>query len=130
MIKLLTLVLGTIIMVGCKATSIVPGMSSMPDGAITAVSDSSACSPMLGWIGGLCLIAGMVLLVITRGIMGWRPLIGGIVFIAINWALALYGGWFFLPVALCTGAISIAWTGKIVWKIVNDDEIKIKEMKL
>ena len=130
MIKLLTLVLGTIIMVGCKATSIVPGMSSMPDGAITAVSDSSACSPMLGWIGGLCLIAGMVLLVITRGIMGWRPLIGGIVFIAINWALALYGGWFFLPVALCTGAISIAWTGKIVWKIVNDDEINIKEIKL
>jgi hypothetical protein len=129
MIKLLTLALAACTLVGCKATSYIPNVS-VPDGAMTAVSESSACSPMLGWIGGLCLIAGMILLVITRGSMGWRPLIGGVIFIAINWALALYGGWFFLPVAICTGAISLAWTGKIVWKIVNDDEIKIKEMKL
>ena len=129
MTKLLTIALATCILLGCKATSYIPNMS-VPDGAMTAVSESSSCSPMLGWIGGLCLIACMVLLVITRGSMGWRPLIGGVIFIAINWALALYGGWFFLPVALCTGAISLAWTGKIVWKIVNDDEIKIKELKL
>ena len=129
MTKLLTFALAACILAGCKATSFVPQMS-IPDGAVTAVSESSTCSPMLGWIGGLCLLAGMAMLVITRGSMGWRPLIGGIVFITINWALALYGGWFFLPVAICTGAISLAWTGKIVWKIVNDDEIKFKEMKL
>ena len=129
MIKLFTLAL-MLVLVGCSSTSIIPGMSSMPDGAVNAVSGSNACSPMLGWIGGICLLAGMAMLVITRGTMGWRPLIGGVVFITINWALALYGGWFFLPVAICTGAISLAWTGKIVWKIVNDDEIKIKEMKL
>ena len=129
MIKLFTLAL-MLVLVGCSATSIIPGKPSMPDGAVTAVSGSNACSPMLGWIGGLCLLAGMAMLVITRGTMGWRPLIGGIVFITINWALALYGGWCFLPVANCTGAISLAWTGKIVWKIVNDKDIKLKELKL
>jgi len=129
MIKLLTFALATCTLVGCKATSFMSGLQA-PEGATTALSESSACSPMLGWIGGLCLLAGMAMLVITRGTMGWRPLIGGVVFITINWALALYGGWFFLPVALCTGAISLAWTGKIVWKIVNDDDIKLKEMKL
>ena len=129
MIKLFTLAM-MLLLVGCSSTSFMSGMSSMPDGAVNAVSGSNACSPMLGWIGGLCLLAGMAMLVITRGTMGWRPLIGGIVFITINWALALYGGWFFLPVAICTGAISLAWTGKIVWKIVNDKDIKLKELKL
>jgi len=42
----------------------------------------------------------------------------------------MYGHWFFLPVAIATGAISLAWSGKIVWKIVNDDKLKLKELKL
>jgi hypothetical protein len=85
---------------------------------------------MLGWLGGVCILGGMVLLVITRGTMGWRPVIGGIIFIGINYALYAYGNWFFIPVAIATGAISLAWSGKIVWKIVNDNDIKFKELKL
>ena len=71
MIKLFTLAL-MLVLVGCSSTSIIPGMSSMPDGAVTAVSGSNACSPMLGWIGGLCLLAGMAMLVITSGIVTTR----------------------------------------------------------
>ena len=62
--------------------------------------------------------------------MGWRPVIGGLIFIGINYALYMYGNWFFLPVAIATGAISLAWSGKIVWKIVNDNDLKLKELKL
>jgi hypothetical protein len=83
---------------------------------------------MLGWLGGVCALGGMALLVLTGGRLGWRPLIGGIIFIVINYALAVYASWFFLPVVIATGAISLAWAGKIVWKIVNDDTIKIKEI--
>jgi len=70
----------------------------------------------------------MAMLMLTGGRLGWRPLIGGIIFVVINYALAMYASWIFLPVVIATGAISLAWAGKIVWKIVNDDDIKIKEM--
>ncbi len=128
MIKKLALAL-TLLLAGCSTTSwfskdVVP--TDMP----AAISSSSACSPMLGWLGGICILGGMVLLVITRGSMGWRPVIGGLIFIGINYALYMYGHWFFLPVAIATGAISLAWSGKIVWKIVNDDKLKLKELKL
>ena len=128
MIRKLALAL-TSLPAGCSTTSwfskdVVP--TDMP----AAISSSSACSPMLGWLGGICILGGMVLLVITRGSMGWRPVIGGLIFIGINYALYMYGHWFFLPVAIATGAISLAWSGKIVWKIVNDDKLKLKELKL
>tara|TARA_R110000824_G_scaffold319823_2_gene506807 strand:+ start:204 stop:560 length:357 start_codon:yes stop_codon:yes gene_type:complete len=88
----------------------------------------ASCSPMLSWLGGICTLCGMALLMLSGGKMGWKPLIGGILFIVINYALALYANWIFLPVVIATGAISLAWAGKIVWKIVNDDDIKIKEI--
>jgi len=78
------------------------------------------CSPMLGWLGGICTLSGMALLVLTGGRMGWYPLIGGILFVVLNYALAMYASWFFLPVVIATGAISLAWAGKIVMKILKE----------
>jgi hypothetical protein len=120
------------ILIGCSTPS---WYSSATGGIPTQMPASlsgsaAACSPMLGWIGGVCILGGMVLLVVTRGTMGWRPIIGGVAFIGINYALYMYGNWFFLPVAIATGAISLAWSGKIVWKIVNDDNLKFKELSL
>jgi len=130
MIKQFTLAM-TLFFAGCSTTSwFDTAKNSVPTQMPAAVSSSSACSPMLGWIGGVCILGGMVLLVISRGSMGWRPVIGGVIFIGINYALYMYGNWFFLPVAIATGAISLAWSGKIVWKIVNDDNLKLKELKL
>ena len=107
---------------------------SMPTGITESMSQSIAeeasnpCSPMLGWLGGICCLGGIVLLVISRGAMGWRPLIGGVGFILVNYALALYAHWFFIPVAIGTGVISLAWAIKIVLRILKDE--KIKEIKL
>jgi len=128
MIRKLALAL-TLLLAGCSTTSWF-SKDAVPTDMPAAISSSSACSPMLGWLGGICILGGMVLLVITRGSMGWRPVIGGLIFIGINYALYMYGHWFFLPVAIATGAISLAWSGKIVWKIVNDDKLKLKELKL
>lgn len=98
----------------------------IPDEAM--VAPVASCSPMLSWLGGICTLCGMAMLMLTGGKLGWRPLIGGILFVVINYALAMYANWIFLPVVIATGAISLAWGGKIVWKIVNDDDIKIKEI--
>ncbi len=94
------------------------------------MSGEASCSPILGWLGGVCCLGGIALLMLTGGRMGWRPLIGGIGFVVLNYALALYASWFFIPVVIATAAISLAWAGKIVYKIVNDDNIKFKETKL
>lgn len=115
---------------GCSTwQKIFPPSSSTMDKAMQAMdSPVSTCSPMLGWLGGICTLSGMALLVLTGGRMGWRPLIGGVLFMVLNYALAIYASWFFLPVAIATGAISLAWAGKIIFRIVNDDAIKIKEI--
>ena len=71
---------------------------------------------VLSAIGGLCLLAGMALLVISRGKMGWIPVVGGIIMITVNYLIALYADWLFIPVLIGTGAISLAWG----WRIVNN----------
>jgi len=119
--KLLILLLLSGIMFGCKTIGKFLSPPSVFEEGIEVleVSPIGACAPILGWLGGVCALGGMVLLVISRGTLGWRPLIGGVVFILINYALAIYAHWFFLPVAIATGAISLAWAGKIIWNIVK-----------
>ena len=122
---------------GCASWFAPPVQTSNPltlaaNNATTAATASldASCSPMLGWLGGVCALGGMALLVLTGGRIGWRPIIGGVIFIVINYALAMYASWIFLPVVIATAAISLAWAGKIVYRIINDDKIKIKEIKL
>ncbi len=64
---------------------------------------------ILSGIGGLCLLSGFVLLTISRGIMGWRPIIGGVALIILNYIISVYASWIFLPIIGATGAISLAW---------------------
>tara|TARA_Y100001973_G_scaffold40432_1_gene60470 strand:- start:1597 stop:2025 length:429 start_codon:yes stop_codon:yes gene_type:complete len=137
--KIRMMLWGQVILLAVMLLFFVVGCSTFPKiptgGSITnslqesVVADSSnPCNPMLGLLGGFCLLGGMIMLVISRGTMGWRPLVGGVVFILINYALALYAHWFFIPVAIATGAISLAWAVKIVMKILKNE--KIKEIKL
>ena len=135
LIKLKQLTQATILLIvlvvfnGCSSIQKIFSPSSSMDTVIqTMDSPVSTCSPMLGWLGGVCALGGMALLVLTGGRIGWRPVIGGIIFIIINYALAMYASWFFLPVVIATGAISLAWAGKIVYRIVNDNDIKLKEI--
>ena len=130
--KLLTYLCFSGIILGCSTGtdwfSSPQQLGGVPDEVIS--SPVASCSPMLSWLGGICTLCGMALLVLTGGKLGWRPLLGGLIFVVINYALAIYASWIFLPVVIATGAISMTWAGKIVWKIVNDGDIKIKEMKL
>lgn len=121
--KRLSLIL-SILIAGCSSINRVFTSPSTTDkvlGAIESpVASGATCSPMLGWLGGICTLGGMALLVITGGKIGWRPLIGGILFVVLNYALALYASWFFLPVVIATGMISLAWAWKIVLEIYKE----------
>ena len=90
----------------------------------------TGCDPTLSLIGAACCVAGIALLVITKGMMGWRPVFGGVAFVVINYAMCKYAAYFFIPAAIVTGAISLAWGWKVVSRIINDDSIKLGEMKL
>lgn len=56
--------------------------------------------------------------------MGWRPIIGGVILVVLNYAIAEFATWIFLPVLLGTGAISLAWA----WKTIRDI-LKIRKEK-
>ena len=86
---------------------------------------------ILSAIGGLCLLAGMALLVISRGTMGWRPVIGGVIMITVNYLIALYADWLFIPVLVVTGAISLAWGWRTVTSLIKGkkDGIFIRRTK-
>ena len=116
-----------ILLAGCNT---IPKAPSGTDQILSAAiqQETNSCSPMFGLLGGLCCLGGMILLVISRGTLGWRPLVGGVIFILINYALALYAHWFFLPVAISTGVIGLAWTFRIVLKILKNKELK--ELKI
>ena len=79
---------------------------------------------VLSVTGGLCLIAGMVLLVVTSGKKGWYPVIGGIILVILNYLVAKYDAYLFYPVLVFTGMISAAWTYKIVKQILLEKKSK------
>jgi len=74
---------------------------------------------ILSGIGGICLLGGMVLLTISRGTLGYRPIIGGLLLIVLNYVISIYASWIFLPIIGATGAISLAWGWKCVVDIMN-----------
>ena len=71
-------------------------------------------------IGRLCLLAGMVLLVVTRGTKGWYPVIGGLILVVLNYMVAKYDDLIFYPLVAATGVISAAWTYKTVRQILQE----------
>jgi len=126
--------LSSLLLVGCSPF-IKPSMSTVVPQNVSATAATTLEQiqgfnnlSILSVIGGFCLLAGMVLLVLTRGSMGWRGVIGGVSMIIVNYLIALYAAWIFIPVVVITGAISLAWGWRIIVRIINDDDIKIKEI--
>ena len=117
MIKLATSILAFLAISGCRSIKVIPTGS---DNAVSAIKDISSSEPLsvLSVVGGLCLLAGMVLLVITRGARGWYPVIGGLILTVLNYVVAKYDDYLFYPLVVFTGCISAAWTYKIVKQII------------
>ena len=110
-------------MYGCGTVKCIMGWNAptKTDKAIEAVSDVGETLTVLSGVGGLCLLAGMVLLCLSRGTMGWRPIIGGVSLIVLNYMIAAYADWIFIPVIIVTGCISAAWGFRVFVSIINKE---------
>jgi hypothetical protein len=134
-LNLLGVLLSSLFIMGCS-TFTKPSITDVVQQNVSATAANVTFEKIQGFnnlsilsvIGGFCLLAGMILLVLTRGSMGWRGVIGGVSMIVVNYLIALYATWIFIPVVVITGAISLAWGWRIIVKIINDDDIKVKEM--
>ena len=86
------------------------------------VTEAASGGPLaiLSVAGGLCLLAGMVLLVITKGVKGWYPSIGGVILVLLGYMVAKYDNLIFYPLVILTGMISAAWTYRAVTQILTE----------
>ena len=95
-----------------KTSDVVPGVGSLRP-------DSESLS-VLSLTGGLCLVAGMALLVITSGKKGGFPSVGGIILVVLNFLVSRYSDLIFYPLVACTGLISAAWTYKTIRTLLKE----------
>ena len=124
---------GLMFLGGCSTVNKPNLHSYIPKDTTTSIEQVHGLENLsvLSAIGGLCLLAGMALLVISRGTMGWRPVIGGVIMITVNYLIALYADWLFIPVLIVTGAISLAWGWRTVTSLIKGkkDGIFIRRTK-
>lgn len=105
-----------LVMVSCTTT---PSFKySNTEGVIQAVNSQSQPLAVLSWTAGLCLLAGVGLLVITSGKKGKWALIAGGGMILLNYAVAKYDAYLFYPLVGLTFLISAAYTYRIMKQIL------------
>jgi hypothetical protein len=93
-----------------------PSLSSLPDTASSAQGFE-----MLPWLGGVAILGGLALLVISGGRKGWYPLLIGIGLILLNWIVLTYAHALFIPVVVATGSLTLAVGYKVVAAILNKE---------
>ena len=107
---------------GCampQATSPFSGSLSLPTTPI--VGGSSSGFEMLPWLGGVAVLAGLALIVISGARKGWYPLFIGVGLIVLNWVVLTYAHALFIPVVVATGSLTLAVGYKVVTAILNKD---------
>ena len=100
---------------GCAA----PQSFSNPLTSSLPVAPSSASGfEMLPWLGGVAVLAGLSLIVISGARKGWYPLFIGVGLIILNWVVLTYAHALFIPVVVATGALTLALGYKAVSSIL------------
>jgi hypothetical protein len=74
---------------------------------------------ILPWLGGVAVLAGIALIVISAGRKGWYPLCIGVGLIILNWLVLTYAHALFIPVVIATGALTLALGYKVVASILS-----------
>jgi len=103
----------TLLLAGCGSplrTSTVSGMTPAKEHLASAVG----AMDMLSWIAAISILGGTAALIITRGAMGIRGVVIGFLCVLVNYAVASYADWIFVPVLIGTGLVSLAYAFRIV----------------
>jgi hypothetical protein len=75
---------------------------------------------MLSWISGLSILGGIALLVVTSGRKGKWAIGCGVGLILLNMLIHRFDNYLFIPVLVCTGAISAVWTYKLIRQTLTE----------
>ena len=98
-------------MTGCSmfAPSTPPfsGSIGLPSGMPTVGAEGSTGFEILPWLGGVAVLAGIALIVISSGRKGWYPLCIGVGLIVLNWLVLNYAHALFIPVVITPSSIEI-----------------------
>lgn len=98
---------------GCGSPLRTQGMPSMTPAKVHLASAVGAMD-MLSWIAAISILGGTAALIITRGAMGIRGVVIGFLCVLVNYAVASYADWIFVPVLIGTGLVSLAYAFRIV----------------
>ena len=90
--------------IGMSPSSYVEGIQASPGEPLA----------MLSWISGLSILGGIALLVVTSGRKGKWAIGVGVGLILLNLLIHRFDNYLFIPVLICTGAISAVWTYKLI----------------
>ena len=87
---------------------------SLAEASLGAVTSSTARLDMMSAIGGIAILGGIIAMVITRGSLGLRAIGVGGGLVLLNYAVARYADWIFIPILVATGVISLTYGYRIV----------------
>ena len=105
------------IMTGCMSSH--KAMSAAPPPGVSLTDWAHAkqavgALDLLSWLGGICILGGVAAMVITRGTIGLRALGVGLGLVILNYTIARYADWIFIPVLVASAAISLAYAYRII----------------
>jgi len=115
-IKMIAVIAVLTITTGCMSTH--KGMTSPPPGMSVTdwqhAKQAVGALDLLSWLGGICILGGVAAMVITRGALGFRALGVGLGLVILNYTIARYADWIFIPVLAASAAISLAYAYRVV----------------
>ena len=85
-----------------------PQPFSNPLTSLPVAPPSASGFEILRWLGGVAVLAGLALIVISGARKGWYPLFIGVGLIVLNWVVLTYAHALFIPVVVATGALTLA----------------------
>jgi hypothetical protein len=95
-----------------------PGVSTFGN-----VTQLPASASLLPWVGGIAIIGGLIALVLTRGGMGARAIVIGVLLVILNDVMQRYAVAFYVPILIGTAGVSLAYA----WKTIQRAREKRKQ---
>ena len=102
---------------GCFSTARTP--ATVAEAAVQATAESMSNLDMMSAIGGISILGGIIALVITKGQLGARAIFCGVGLVLLNYAVARYAHWIFIPILVATAAISLTYGYRIVRQAIT-----------
>ena len=102
-----------LLLAGCSSPLRTSGISNLTP-AKEHLASAVGAMDMLSWIAAVSILGGTAALILTRGAMGLRGVVIGFLCVLVNYAVASYADWIFVPVLIGTGLVSLAYAFRIV----------------